>query len=188
MAFDVASKSASFLVSQKTIARPCAPLYTCSVLTITDVRVRGGQAIARCYQPTDQPTSIFHQWHNMQYNFSSWKRVTHTHTHVRLTALCPGLPGWAGTRNVKPIWILLEQETVSGSGISWALCKSAPRSRQITTPAPHHSVFYKPDALPTNSERQSTEGQRVRSQINHTPETGKQTDKTNSSPQHKLHS
>jgi len=29
---------------------------------------------------------------------------------------------------------------VSGSGISWAICKSAPRSRQITTPAPHHSV------------------------------------------------
>ena len=26
--------------------------------------------------------------------------------------------------------------------------KSAPRSRQITTPAPHHSVFYRPDALP----------------------------------------
>jgi len=38
---------------------------------------------------------------------------------TRLTALCPGLPGWAGTRNVKPIWILLKQETVSGSGISW---------------------------------------------------------------------
>jgi len=53
-----------------------------------------------------------------------------------------------GTRNVKPIWILLKQETVSGSGISWAICKSAPCSRQITTPAPHHSVFYRPDALP----------------------------------------
>ena len=38
--------------------------------------------------------------------------------------------------------------TVSGSGISWAVCKSAPRSRQITTPAPHSSVFYRPDALP----------------------------------------
>jgi len=29
-----------------------------------------------------------------------------------------------------------------------AICKSAPRSRQITMPAPHHSVFYRPDALP----------------------------------------
>jgi len=28
------------------------------------------------------------------------------------------------------------------------MCKSAPRFRQITTPAPHHSVFYRPDALP----------------------------------------
>ena len=43
---------------------------------------------------------------------------------------------------------LLKQETVSGSGISWAICKSAPRSRQTTTPAPNHSVFYRPDALP----------------------------------------
>jgi len=59
-----------------------------------------------------------------------------------------GLPGWAGTRKVKPVWILLKQETVSGSGINWAICKSAPHSRQITTPAPHHSVFYRPDALP----------------------------------------
>ena len=70
------------------------------------------------------------------------------HTHTRLTAPFPGQPGWAGTRKVKPIWILLKQETVSGSGISWAICKSAPCSRQITTPAPHHSVFYRPDALP----------------------------------------
>ena len=71
-----------------------------------------------------------------------------TRTHTHLTALFPGLPGWAGTRKVKPIWISLKQETVSGSGISWAICKSVPRSRQMTTPAPHHSVFYRPDALP----------------------------------------
>ena len=58
------------------------------------------------------------------------------------------LSGSAVTRKVKPIWILLKQETVSGSGIGWATCKSAPRSRQITTPTPHHSVFYRPDALP----------------------------------------
>ena len=85
--------------------------------------------------------------------------------HTRLTALCQGLPGWAGTRKVKPIWILLKQETVSGSGISWAICKSASRSRQTTMPAPHHSVFYRPDALPATQPTaskhwrdQSTEG------------------------------
>ena len=81
---------------------------------------------------------------------------THTHTH---SALCPALPRWAGTRKVKPIWILLKQETVSGSGISWAICKTAPCTRQISMPAPHHSDFYRPDALPaTNQQHQSTEG------------------------------
>ena len=74
--------------------------------------------------------------------------ILHLHTHTRLTALSPGLPRWAGTRKEKPIWILLKQETVSGSVISWNICKSAPRSRQITMPTPHHSVFYRPDALP----------------------------------------
>jgi len=29
-----------------------------------------------------------------------------------------------------------------------AICKCASHSRQITTPAPHHSVSYRPDALP----------------------------------------
>ena len=63
---------------------------------------------------------------------------------------------------MKPIWILLKQETVSGSGISWAICKSAPRSRQTTTPAHHHSVFTgRMPFLPPNQQRQqrqSTEG------------------------------
>ena len=69
------------------------------------------------------------------------------HTHP-FNGPLQGLPRSVGTRKVKPIWILLKQETVSGSGISWAICKCAPRSRQITTPAPHHSDFYRPDALP----------------------------------------
>jgi len=50
------------------------------------------------------------------YGGAKW--VSYTHTHTRLTALFPGPPGWAGTKKVKPIWILLKQETVSGSGIS----------------------------------------------------------------------
>ena len=36
---------------------------------------------------------------------------------------------------------------MSDSGISWAICKSAPRSRQTTMPVPHNSVFYRPVAL-----------------------------------------
>ena len=44
----------------------------------------------------------------------------------------------------------------SGSGISFAICKSAPHSRQVTTPALHHSVFYRPDALPAAQPTAST--------------------------------
>ena len=55
--------------------------------------------------------------------------------------------------------MLLKQKTVSGSGISWAICKYAPRSRQITTPALHHSVFTgQMPFLPPNQQCQSTEG------------------------------
>ena len=77
----------------------------------------------------------------------------HTHTHTRLTALFPGAE-WAGTRKVKPIWILVKQETLSGSGISWTICKSASHSRQITMPVPHQSRFLQarcPSCRPTNS-------------------------------------
>ena len=64
----------------------------------------------------------------------------HTHTHTRLTALCPGLPGWAGTN--------LDFTEARDSEWQWhQLDQSAPRSRQITTPAPHRSVFYRPAAL-----------------------------------------
>jgi len=51
-------------------------------------------------------------------------------------------------QKVKTNLDLLEQEIVSGSGISWAICKSASHPRQITMPEPNHSVFYKPDVLP----------------------------------------
>jgi len=48
----------------------------------------------------------------------------------------------------KPLWILL-YVWWGGSGISWTICKSfAPCSRQITMLVLHHSVFYRPDALP----------------------------------------
>ena len=89
---------------------------------------------------------------------------THAHTHNRLR------PPWilSGTTRVsrhqkgKTNLDLLEQDIVSGSGISWAICKSAPWPRCITMPASHQSVFYRSDALPaflpSNQQRQSTEG------------------------------
>ena len=69
----------------------------------------------------------------------------------------PGQPRWAGTRKVKPIWILLKQEIVSGSGsgIRWAIWNSAPRSRERDNHAsiPPLSFFtgWMPLRHPTNS-------------------------------------
>ena len=74
--------------------------------------------------------------------------IIHTHAHPFNGPLSGTTEVSRYQKGKKPIWILLKQETVSGSGISWAICKSAHRSRQITMPAPHHSVFYRPDALP----------------------------------------
>jgi len=47
-----------------------------------------------------------------------------------------------------------------GSGISWTICKqSAPRSRQITTATPHHSIFTgRMLFLTPNQQCQSSEG------------------------------
>jgi len=84
---------------------------------------------------------------------------THARTHTHLTALCPGLPGWVGTREVKPIWILLKQETVSGCGISWAIA-----SLHLTPdrqPRQHPTTLFftgRIPFLPPNQQRQSTEG------------------------------
>jgi len=57
----------------------------------------------------------------------------------------------------KPFWILLKQEMMGGSGISWTRCKSfAPQTKQITTPVPITHFFTGqmlfPDAQPTVSE------------------------------------
>jgi len=86
-------------------------------------------------------------------NFAQSNPYTHAHAHTctrtHTSVLWPtGLWDYPGELVPGPIWILLKQETVSGSGISWAICKSAPRLRQKTTPASHYWVLYSPAALP----------------------------------------
>jgi len=75
-------------------------------------------------------------------------------------ALCPRLPGLADTRKVKPIWVLLKQETVSGSGISWAICKSAshPRADNHASTPPLSFFIGRMPFLSPNQQCQSTEG------------------------------
>jgi len=126
---------------------------------------KGG--IYRCQlQETDQ-SSRWENWHHNIHSMAHWLSSNHLwsmetdhsnlllgsmllccnaetknhfipkHTHTRLTALCPGLPRWASTRKVKTIWILLKQETVGGSGISWAImqvCISLQTDNHTSTP------------------------------------------------------
>jgi len=76
-----------------------------------------------------------------------WLCISHTHTHTHPFNGPLSGTTWVSQKG-KTSGDFMKQETVSGSGISWAICKSAHGPRQITTPAPHHSVFYRPDALP----------------------------------------
>jgi len=63
--------------------------------------------------------------------------MTHTHAHTTALLLCWNLSRTTRvsryhkgkTRKVKTNLDLLEQETVSSSDISWAICKSAPHPR-----------------------------------------------------------
>ena len=132
----------------------CVCVCCLSAIRSSVLHVRSSLIFCACYLWPWLGPFLAAYWYLMYFRF--WDDIisdvshthTHTHTHLSLTALFPGLPRSAGTRKVQQIWILLKQETVSGSGISWDICKSATRSRQITMPAPHHSVFYSPDALP----------------------------------------
>jgi len=59
------------------------------------------------------------------------------------------------TRKVKTTLDLLEQEIVSGSGICWAICTSAPHPRQ---PRQHPTTQFftgRMPFLPPNQQRQS---------------------------------
>ena len=87
-------------------------------------------------------------------------RLIHTHTHTH-----PFNGPLSGTTQVsqyqkgRTSLDFTEARDMSGSGISWARCKSASCSRQITTPAPHCSVFTgRMPFLPPNQQRQSAEG------------------------------
>ena len=72
----------------------------------------------------------------------------HTHTTILRFYVLSGTTWVSRHQKGKTNLDLLEKEIASGSGMSWVICKSAPWPRHITTPASHHSVFYRTDALP----------------------------------------
>jgi len=70
------------------------------------------------------------------------------------------------TRKVKTNLHLLKQEIVSGSGICWAICKSAPHPRQ---PRPHPTSQFFTGRMPfllPNQQCQSTEGKSHNKKVN----------------------
>ena len=96
------------------------------------------------------PTFLTQQWCIL----GQWL-LQNTHTHTTVLLLFWNMSGTTRlskyqkgkTRKVKTNLDLVEQEIVSGSGICWAICKSAPHPRQ---PRQHPTTqfFYRPDALP----------------------------------------
>ena len=90
---------------------------------------------------------------------------THTHTHTTILLLFWNMSGTTRvssyqkgkTRKVKTNPDFLEQEIVSGSGICWAICKSAPHPRQ---PRQHPTTQLLqagcPSCHPTNSIKASS--------------------------------
>jgi len=85
---------------------------------------------------------------------------THTHTHTqRLTALFSRTTQVSGYQKGKTNLDFTEARDSEWQWHQLGICKSAPRSRQITTPATHHSVFTgRMPFLPPNQQRQNTEG------------------------------
>jgi len=60
-------------------------------------------------------------WKSMlnSFSYTAIRQTTDTH----LTALCPGLPGWSGTRKIKTHLDLLKRETQDVSGSIWTIGK-----------------------------------------------------------------
>ena len=98
------------------------------------------------------------------YRYQAWEPLHNTTT----TTITNTSVSWSffqdnlGKRHHKgkPFWIHWSKRRWDSIGIGKTICKSfAPRSRQITTPLPHHSVFTgQMPFLPPNQQRQSTEG------------------------------
>ena len=150
---------------------------------------RGFTAIISPWQlSTTQPTEVKHQaWHVVKektiYKTERHRKIgmeivptpprkvcphlhpsgvcvcVYPHTHTRLTALCQGLPGWDGTRKVKPIWIYWSKKqwvAVASAG-PYANLHIAPDKQPCQHPITQFFTERMP-FLPPNQQCQSTEG------------------------------
>ena len=130
----------------------CIAKFSCSLLVLSTEYMSRVCETVRCssiHAPLACRSSV---WGVCCCGPGGYEIPTHPFTHTRLTALFPGLPRWADTRKVQPVWILLKQETVSS--ISWAICKSASRfqtDNHASTPPLSFLQAGCPSCRPTNS-------------------------------------
>ena len=81
------------------------------------------------------------KWTALDANVSCLLTYTYIHTYT-FNGLFSTTTWISWHQKGKPFWILLKQEMLSSSGISWTICKLfAPHSRQITTSVPHDSFL-----------------------------------------------
>jgi len=74
--------------------------------------------------------------------------MQHTHMHtlvLRPSGPCPGLPKWAGKRTNLYFTEARDSEWQWHQLVHMQICTSLQTDNHATT---HHSVFYRPDALP----------------------------------------
>ena len=136
-------------------------LTTCLISWVSNAWQSENIGLPRIQLSNDAHTHLLHRWIQVHHLVSDSQLVneflhtttpdefiTNTHTHPRLTAFCPGLPGWADTRKVKPIWISLKQ---TDGEWQWhqlghmQVCTSLQTYNHASTPP---LSFYRPDALP----------------------------------------
>jgi len=98
---------------------------------------------------------------NTELNITSTTHNTHTQPFYGPLGFCPGPPSWASTRKEK--LGRQNQSGFTGARDSWVICKSAPWPRHITMPTSHHSIFYRPVALPAD---QPTASKHWRQELN----------------------
>ena len=110
-----------------------------------------------CFQWLNVDSMIMWQKHTRTH--ARMHARTHTHTHTHLTALFPGLPGWAGTRKVKQsgfYWSKRQWVAVASAG-PYASLHLAPERQPHQHPTTQFFTGRMPCLLP-NQQCQSTEG------------------------------
>ena len=109
--------------------------------------------------PTTVHNSVNGRWYNSQSKTRQikalWDSSTrNTHTHTRLTALCPGLPRWAGTRKAKT-----KPDFTEARDSEWQwhplghmhVCTSIQADNHASTPSLSFLQAGCPSCCPTNS-------------------------------------